>query len=349
VDALALDIAVTRRAFVVELALSLGRETLALVGPSGAGKTTVLRAVAGLERPQRGRIAVGGRTLFDADRRLHLPPEERRVGYVFQEYALFPHLSVRDNVAFGGRCRADELLERFGIAHLASSRPGELSGGERQRVGLARALARDPDVLLLDEPLAALDAHTRGTVRAELQALLRDLALPALLVTHDFTDAAALADRVGVIAGGKLLQLGTPSELIARPSGPFVASFTGANLLHGRARPGAGGLTTVELRDGGLLYSTDTAEGPVAVVVHPWEVAVAREAPDDSTLNHLRAPVTSLVEVGNRVRVQIGPLVGEITGTSAERLGLRVGAEAVASFKATAARLVPDAADTQRP
>jgi molybdate transport system ATP-binding protein len=343
VDTLSVDISVARRSFLVELALAVGRETLALVGPSGAGKTTVLRAVAGLVRPHHGLIAAGARTLFDSQRRVDVPAEERRVGYVFQEYALFPHMTVRANVAFGGRERADELLERFGIAHLAAARPGELSGGERQRVGLARALARDPEVLLLDEPLSALDAHTRAAVRGELQALLRELALPALLVTHDFTDAAALADRVGVISEGRLLQLGTPAELIARPAGPFVASFTGANLLHGRARRGPEGLTEVVLPEGQLVYSTDSGDGPVGIVVQPWEVSVSHRIPEDSALNHLRAPVASLVTVGNRVRVQIGPLVGEITAASAERLELRVGEEAVASFKATAARLVPDA------
>src|SRR4029077_16735664 len=160
-------------------------------------------------------------------------PEERRVGLVFQEYALFPHLSVQRNVAFGGKARVGELLERFRISHLAHARPTELSGGERQRVALARALARDPGVLLLDEPLSALDAHTKVTVRGELAGLLRGFGLPTLLVTHDYEDAAALADRVGVIVEGELRQLATPQEMVARPADGFVASFTGANLLHG--------------------------------------------------------------------------------------------------------------------
>ena len=154
---------------------------------------------------------------------------------MFQEYALFPHLTVRANVAFGGRDRVDELLERFGIAHLSGVRPGELSGGERQRVALARALARDPAVLLLDEPLAALDAHTKADIRGELHELLRDLGLPTLLVTHDYGDAAALADEVGVLVAGSLRQLAPPAELVASPADAFVAAFTGANLLHGTA------------------------------------------------------------------------------------------------------------------
>jgi molybdate transport system ATP-binding protein len=341
--ALSFDVAVPLRSFELALALEVERETVALVGPSGAGKTTVLWALAGLVHPRRGRIALGKETLFDAERGIDRPPEQRRVGLVFQDYALFPHLSVDRNVAFGGRERAAELLERFRIAHLAKAHPGELSGGERQRVALARALARDPAVLLLDEPMAALDAHTRAGVRAELQDLLRQLALPTILVTHDFEDAAALADRVGVIAEGRLLQLGAPDELVADPADAFVASFTGANLLHGFARPTREGLTEVVLDGGAVVFSTDRAEGRVGVVVYPWEVSVAPvdAVPADSALNHVSAPVASLVTIGNRVRVRIGPLVGEVTASSAERLGLERGRVVVASFKATGARLVP--------
>ncbi len=339
--ALSLDVTVPLRSFELSVALEVGRETLALVGPSGAGKTTVLHAVAGLVRPGSGRITLNGATLFDSARRVHLPPDRRRVGLVFQEYALFPHLSVEANVGFGGRDRVPELLDRFGITHLAKARPPQLSGGERQRVALARALARDPAVLLFDEPMSALDAHTRAGVRAELQELLRDLDLPAILVTHDFEDAAALADRVGVISEGRILQTGTPDELVAAPSDAFVAGFTGANLLHGFARPTPEGLTEVVLDGGAVVFSTDRAEGRVGVVVYPWEVSIAHAAAADSALNHVSAPISSLVTLGNRVRVRVGPLVGEVTGASAERLGLERGAVVVASFKATGARLVP--------
>ena len=235
--ALAAEFTLPLRSFRLELALEV-EGTVALVGPSGAGKTSVLRAVAGLVRPASGRIALDDDVWFDAEANIFLKPDERRVGLVFQEYALFPHMSVRQNVAYGGRDRVDEYLERFQISHLAKARPTELSGGERQRVALARALARNPGVLLFDEPLSALDAHTKVTVRGELQELLHEFGLPTLLVTHDYEDAAALADKVGVIVDGVLRQFATPTEMVAHPADGFVASFTGANLLSGIARAG---------------------------------------------------------------------------------------------------------------
>jgi molybdate transport system ATP-binding protein len=335
-DALSLDITVPLRSFDLDVAFDVAPgETLALVGPSGAGKTSVLRAIAGLVRPSAGRIECGG-TWFDA--RTHLAPEERSVGLVFQEYALFPHLTVERNVAFGGD--VDGLLERLRIEHLARAKPGELSGGERQRVALARALARRPNVLLLDEPMSALDPHTRAAVRAELHTILRDLGLPTLLVTHDFEDAATLADRVGVLIEGRLRQVAPPAELVGAPADAFVASLAGGNVLRGFART-RDGLTEVALEDGGVVWSTDEGEGPVAVLVYPWDVALARVAAVDSSLNHVHAPITSLVLVGNRVRVRVGALTAEVTAASAERLALAPGDRVVASFKATATRLLP--------
>jgi len=340
-DRLELDIAFGLRSFALDVALSIGRETLALVGPSGAGKTTVLRAVAGLRRPDSGRIALGERAWFDGAAGVDLPPEARSVGLVFQEYALFPHMTVRANVAFGGRGRrVDELLERFGIGALAGERPASLSGGERQRVALARALARDPSVLLLDEPLSALDAHTRGVVRAELQDLLAELALPALLVTHDFRDAAALADRVGVVVDGTLRQLGTPSELVERPADAFVVSLTGGNLLHGTARPLPGGGSEVQLESGALLRSDDRATGAVGVAVYPWEISVESCAAANGSPNTIVAPVSSLTPEGGRVRVRIGALTAESTLEEVERFGLRRGEPARASFSPSNARLL---------
>jgi molybdate transport system ATP-binding protein len=290
----------------------------------------LLRAVGGLV-PARGRVEVNGRDWSP------LPPERRSVGFVFQDYALFPHLTVRSNVAFGGP--PGDLLERLGIAHLAGARPRELSGGERQRVALARALAREPEVLLLDEPLAALDPHTRDTIRAELRTTLRELGLPAVVVTHDFVDAAALAERVGVLVEGRLVQIGHPDELIAAPVSPFVARFAGGNVLHGYARR-ADTLTAVELDDRTVILSTDDAAGEVAAVVYPWDVTLASAVPSDSAQNHVRSAVSSVVPVANRVRVTVGPVTAEITAESASRLAIREGDVLVATWKATATRLV---------
>jgi molybdate transport system ATP-binding protein len=336
---LRLDLSLPLRAFDLELALDVGRETVALVGPSGAGKTSVLRAIAGLARPARGKIVCGDEVWFDSERDVDCRPEQRSVGLVFQEYALFPHLNVEQNVTFGGG-RVDSLFRRLRIEELAKAKPAELSGGERQRVALARALAREPRVLLLDEPMAALDPHTRGAVRAELHDLLRELGLPTLLVTHDFEDAAALADRVGVLVQGRLRQLGSPAELLGNPADPFVAEFAGANVLAGEAEPGADGLTRVTLGDERTVYSTDEARGQAALVVYPWDVSLALSEPVDSALNHLHGEIVSLVRLGNRVRVRLPFITAEITNASAERLALAPGQRVVASFKATQARLI---------
>jgi molybdate transport system ATP-binding protein len=326
---------------------------LALAGPSGAGKTSVLRIVAGLVRPERGRVACGERTWLDTERGIDVAPERRRCGYVFQEYALFGHLSAWQNVAYGlgrlpraeRRRRALELLDRFGIADLADARPRTLSGGERQRVALARALAPEPRALLLDEPLSALDARSRASAGRRLHAVLRDAGVPALLVTHDFTEAALLGDRVGVLDGGRVLQEGTAGELAAAPASAFVADFTGAVVLTGTVAGRADGLTRVALDGGGTVFSTQPGAGPVAVSVYPWEVALEpRGSPRvGSSQNHLDVEVLSITAVGDRIRVGLAapqPLTAEISEPSARDLALRPGGRAVATWKAAATRLL---------
>ncbi len=242
-----------------------------MVGLSGSGKTSLLRAVAGLEWPRAGRISFGHAVWFDADDGVHVAPEERRVGYLPQDYGLFPHLDVAANVGFASSRPRPDLLERLGIGHLAHVYPRQLSGGERQRVALARALAREPSVLLLDEPFAALDTVTRDEVREQLLRLLAGLSLPALVVTHSFHDAALLAPRVGVLDRGRLVQLGSAAELADSPANATVAALTGANVLAGTAYPLPGG-SAIRLEGGGQLISSRAAEGAVSVAVAPWEL-----------------------------------------------------------------------------
>ena len=221
-ETLTLDLDHPLRSFHLAVTLEVGAETVALVGPSGAGKSTVLRSVAGLVRPERGFVACGGTTWLDRERGIDVPPDKRRVGLLFQEYALFPHLDVRRTVAFGARdpSAVAPLLERLRIGHLGQARPTELSGGERQRVALARALAREPEVLLLDEPLSNLDAKLRVQMRTELKMLQRKLGITAIYVTHDQEEANAVADRIAVLDQGRIQQIGAPTELYDHPANP---------------------------------------------------------------------------------------------------------------------------------
>jgi molybdate transport system ATP-binding protein len=319
------EVAVPLRTFRLCLSLEVD-STVALIGPSGAGKSTVLNAIAGLVKPVAGSIRCDEETWFDADGGVFVRPEDRRVGLVFQDYALFPHLTVRQNIEYARRHAADEYLERFRIGHLEGARPGSLSGGERQRVALARALARDPEILLLDEPLSALDAHTKIEVRTELQQLLAELEIPTLLVTHDFEDAAALAGHIGVLVDGELRQSGSAADLVAQPADAFVASFTGANLL-GRD-------------DGAVVAASDDDGEAVLLAVYPWDITISTTHPDDSAMNVIAGAITAITELGNRARVTIGPVTAEITVESVRRLGLQPGQHAYASFKATGTRVI---------
>jgi molybdate transport system ATP-binding protein len=338
---LSIRVHVALRAFALDVDLTVGAEALAIVGPSGAGKTTLLRCVSGLRRPGAGRIALGSAVWFDADRGIDLPPERRSVGLVPQHYALFPHMTVRDNVGFGGRDRVDELLRRLRIDHLAAERPARLSGGERQRVALARALAREPDVLLLDEPLAALDPHTRTAIRGELLDLLGRLSLPTILVTHDFRDAAALADRIAVVLDGRVHQTGSTTDLLERPADAFVAAFTGANLLTGIAEG-----REVVLEGGVRIRTATDAHGPVGIAIQPWEITVAGAAGADGRdsiggadgRNSIAGAVEAVVASGDRVRVRIAGLEAEVDAAAAA--GLRRGAVARAVFDPASARVV---------
>ncbi len=340
--------------FELELSLDVAPATcLALVGPSGAGKTSLLRCIAGLAVPDSGRISCGADLWSDSAADTFVAPEERRCGYLFQDYALFPHLSAWRNVAYAlsgsgtaRRAKAHELLDRFGVAARAEARPRTLSGGERQRVALARALAIEPRALLLDEPLSALDASTRGHAARELAGAIRSAAVPTVLVTHDYEEAATLADEIGVIDGGRIVQRGSAADLAASPGSAFVADLVGSVVLAGRAgHPGDAG-TPIVLEGGATIFTTDPCgPGEVAVSVHPWEILI--EPPwsvaSGSARNRVAARVTSVTRLGSRVRVGLDagqPLAAEVTPQAVEELRLAPGAEVLAVWKASATRVV---------
>ncbi|MFM8237040.1 MAG: sulfate/molybdate ABC transporter ATP-binding protein [Actinomycetota bacterium] len=340
----------TIRAGALDLAVDLrvpAGGAVAILGPNGAGKTTVLRALAGLQPLARGRIELDGETLEDSDAGISVPTERRSVGFVFPDLRLFPHLDVRDNVAFGMRARgtgrsearkrADAWLDRLGLAELADRSPAALSGGEAQRVALARTLATEPALLLLDEPLSAVDASTRPATRAVLRAALTDGPAVRVIVTHDPVDAAALADRILVLEAGRIIQTGTLAEITAQPHSPFVADLAGINLLRGEAE---GDL--VRLDGGGQLAAPGAGRGPVFAVFHPRSVALHRSPPEGSPRNAWATRVETVEPLGDRVRVRLaGPpaVVAEVTMAAVTELGLAPGSRVWAAVKATEVRV----------
>jgi molybdate transport system ATP-binding protein len=319
-------------------------EVVAVLGPNGAGKTTLLRAVAGLVPLDAGRVAVDGRVLDDPTAGTFVPTADRPIGVVFQDYLLFPRMTALDNVAFGlqargvgkaaARERAAALLDRVGLAGQARSRPRALSGGQAQRVALARALATEPRVLLLDEPLAALDASARLHVRAELRRQLASFPGARLLVTHDPVDALVLADRLVVVEAGRVTQRGTTRDVARRPRTPYIAELVGVNLL-----TGTGGGPKVVRLDGGadLVVADPVPAGPVAVAVRPRAVTVHRTRPEGSARNAWPATVVDLQADHDRVRVQLAgqvTVVAEVTAAAVADLGMAPGVAVWASVKA---------------
>src|SRR5437868_14909187 len=340
-------LAVTRPGFTLDLDLRVADgEVVALLGPNGAGKSSALRALAGLTD-----LSGDGRIVLD-ELPLHtLPAESRPVGMVFQDYLLFPHLSALDNVAFGPRCagaskaesrrQAAAWLERVGLGEQARVRPGRLSGGQAQRVALARALAAAPRLLLLDEPLAALDARTRLETRCQLRRHLADFDGVTVLVTHDPLDAMVLADRLVVIEQGAVVQEGTPAEVARRPRTDYVARLVGLNLYRGHATTG-----TVHLHEGAGSFDTaDSLEGEVFLAFAPSAVALYRTRPDGSPRNLWRARVAAVEQQGHRVRAELSappfPAVAEVTPAAVAELQLSEGSLIWAAVKATETHVYP--------
>jgi molybdate transport system ATP-binding protein len=326
----------------VELEVPPG-PVVGLLGPNGAGKTTLLRILAGLLRPDEGRVELDGRVLDDTSTGEHVPAEERAVGVVFQSYVLFPHLSVLENVAFGlrsrgvpkgeARSRAAEWLDRVGLGDVQADKPKQLSGGQAQRVALARAMATEPRLLLLDEPLAALDASSRLETRRELRRQLDGYDGVRLLVTHDPMEAFALAERLVVLERGRISQTGTPKEISEQPRSRYVADLVGVNLYRGRANG-----EEVLIGASGRLVAPDTGRGEVFAVVHPHAVSLWRQPPAGSPRNTWQGTVDALDLQGERVRVRIGgplPIVAEVTPAAVGALGLADGGAIWASVKAT--------------
>ena len=345
------DIRLTRGRLLLGLELSAHPgQVVAVLGPNGSGKTTLLHTLAGLIRLQHGQIQVAG-SVWDAPaQHVWMTPGQRQTGLVVADHLLFPHLSVVDNVAFGprsrgipkanarGRARAE--LEALGLGDRLEVRPRELSSGQAQRVALARALATDPALLLLDEPLSALDPTTRAQTRADLSVRLRAFDGVTILVTHDPLDALSLADRLVFIEAGRLVQEGTPQEVIARPRDPYVAQVVGLNFLRGRRindqQVDVGGTTVVAPE-----VPSGTA---VCVTIAPSAVALYQMRPQGSPRNTWPATVTDVLLIGQTARVSLtGPfaLVAEVTTAAVAELRLVVGQELWATVKATEVHVYP--------
>ncbi len=332
----------------IELEIEPGK-TVALLGPNGAGKSTIVAALAGLIPLDAGRVILSGRVLADTESGIDVPAEERHIGVVFQDYVLFPHMSVVDNVAFGlnargvgraeARRRAGSILDEFDLGDLARRRPGDLSGGQAQRVALARALVTEPDLLLLDEPLAALDVTTRARLRHVLADHLEQFGGPRLLITHDPTEAFLLADEVRVIEGGVITQAGTPDDIRLRPRTAYVADLAGSNLLSGSAAAG-----TVMVGSHALAVAETAAVGEVLATVHPRAISLHRHRPEGSPRNAWATKIRRIEHYGDRVRVQVGaplPLTAEVTPHAVDELHLVVDEPVWVSIKATEITLAP--------
>jgi molybdate transport system ATP-binding protein len=348
------EIRLQRGKLVIDVALHVDAgEVVALLGPNGAGKTSVLRALAGLTELDTGHIRVDGQVLEAPDDDVRVPPDRRPMGMVFQDYLLFPHLSALDNVAFGLRCRgwsrhdsrarAAAWLDRVGLADLIRARVGTLSGGQAQRVALARALVLEPSVLLLDEPLAALDSRTRIAVRSELRRHLVQFPGRAVLVTHDALDAIVLGDRIVVIEHGRVVQEGTPLSVARHPRTDYVARLVGVNLLQGTAT--ADGVT---LESGAVVAAapnTAVAIGsPALVAFGPAAVALHRARPTGSPRNVWPATVAGLEWHPAGVRIDLAgiiPCVADVTSAAVAELELAPGREVWAAVKATEVTAYP--------
>ena len=340
------DLTITRGSFDVRAVLEANDgETLALLGPNGAGKTTVVEALAGFVEPTEDATIA-----LDGERIDQLPPERRRVGVCFQDDLLFPHLTVLENVAFGlrargtakaaARTRAGELLQRFAPVVRPGAKPRELSGGERRRVSLARALATDPRLLLLDEPLAGVDVTARGQIRSLLREVADGFDGVVVLVAHDPLDALTLADRVAIMEAGRITQEGTPDQIRSAPRSSYAADLVGVNLFTGELDPLEDGAATLLTAAGTITVAPEATPEPGAAAfatLRPADVSLHLERPEGSARNVFEGTVDEVSIDADRARVRLDtqpPLIAEVTAGSVTRLGLAPGTDVWASFKA---------------
>jgi molybdate transport system ATP-binding protein len=321
---------------------------LVLFGPSGAGKTTVLRSISGLDTPDSGAIRCGDEVWYDGAGGVNVAPQKRGVGYLSQDYALFPHLTVRKNVAFGARSAADNLLARFELSGLADRYPSQLSGGQLQRAALARALAPQPRVLLLDEPLSALDAPTRLRLRGDLRQLLASVQVPAIIVTHDRTEALVLGDSIAIMIDGKLRQAGPVESVFDAPADASVAEAVGVETIcPARVIARSAGLLTVEIGPARLVaVDTGDPQRDVFACIRAESVTIERNSSGNSTSarNHLPARIVSVIPEGPLERVVLDcgfKLTAIVTRQSGDEMRLREGEPVVAVVKATSIQIVP--------
>ncbi len=321
-------------------------EYFVILGPTGAGKTLLLETIAGFYYPDRGEVWIDGREVTN------LPPERRKIGFIYQDYSLFPHLTVEQNIEFGLKLRRsklgditrkiEDIMNWLGISHIADRYPVTLSGGEQQKVAIARAIAIEPSVLLLDEPLSALDYRTRVYLREELKRVKNESGITMVHVTHDQTEAMVLADRIAVMMRGRVMQVGTPYDIFNKPQNEELADFVGIeNILNGVVRNNEGGIVEIEVDGYSIFAVSEYRAGDVKVFIRPEDITLSERRGESSARNVLKGSIVALDDMGPLTRVKLdNSLVALITKHSRESLGLQKGDEVYATFKATSVHVV---------
>jgi molybdate/tungstate transport system ATP-binding protein len=321
-------------------------EYFVILGPTGAGKTLLLETIAGFYLPDKGEIWIDGEDLTD------LPPEDRNIGFIYQDYSLFPHLNVKENIEFGLKLkdipkdeigeRTNEIIELLGISHLSHRYPNTLSGGEQQKTAIARAIVIKPNVLLLDEPLSALDLRTQDFLRDELKKIHQIQRLTSVHVTHNQTEAMVLADRIAVMMNGEIIQVGTPYEIFNKPLNEEIANFVGVeNVLKGRIRANEDGIAEIDTDIGTISAVSDYEEGAVKLFIRPEDIILSNKSQKSSARNNIKGEIIKMTDFGAIIRIQLeNGFIAFVTKLSAEELGLKIGEEVYASFKATTVHVV---------